>query len=63
MGTNGLTYNVEIEYAKKTMKELEALRRQFEEAHTKYPDVIMFNEHLEYIKWKIAERIGKNGTL
>jgi len=56
---NGNSYNKETEYAKKTLSELIAIRNQFELAVVKHPDVKMFNEHLQWIKMKIAERIGK----
>ena len=59
MGTNSHTWDANKEYAKKSMKELMALRVKFEEAATEYPNIKRFNEHLEFIKMKIAERIGK----
>jgi hypothetical protein len=50
-------YNQEADYASKSMSELVAIRTQFELAAAKYPK--MFNEHLQWVKMKIAERIGK----
>ena len=55
----GNSYDKETEYAKKTMVELIDIRTQFELAATDYPQVKMFNEHLQWVKSKIAERIGK----
>jgi len=55
----GAGYNQEAEYAKKTMVELIAIRTQFELAVVNYPTIKMFNEHLQWVKSKIAERIGK----
>ena len=55
----GNSYDKETEYAKKTMVELIDIRTQFELAATDYPQVKMFNEHLQWVKMKIAERIGK----
>ena len=61
MGYNtGNSYNQEADYAKKTMTELIAVRTQFELAVLNYPNgPKMFNEHLQWINLKIAERIGK----
>jgi hypothetical protein len=60
MGTNSSKYDQEAEYAKKTLTELIAVRTQFELAVANYPNgPKMFNEHLEWVKMKIAERIGK----
>ena len=57
---NGNTYDQEAEYAKKSMTELIAIRTQFELAVANHPNgPRMFNEHLEWVKMKIAERIGK----
>ena len=56
---NGGTYDQEAEYAKKSMAQLIAIRNKFELAATDHPDVKMFNEHLQWVKMKIAERIGK----
>lgn len=62
MGNNTRTYDVEAEYASKSLTQLYALRTQFELAVVDYPQM-KFNEHLEFIKLKIAERIGrKNGV-
>jgi len=56
----GGTYDQEAEYAKKSMTELIAIRTQFELAVINYPNgPKMFNEHLEWVKLKIAERIGR----
>ena len=57
---NGNQYDKEAEYAKKSMAELIAIRTQFELAVINYPNgPKMFNEHLEWVKMKIAERIGR----
>jgi hypothetical protein len=57
---NGGRYDQEAEYAKKSMTELIAIRTQFELAVINYPNgPKMFNEHLEWVKLKIAERIGR----
>lgn len=57
---NGNKYDKEAEYAKKSMAELNAIRTQFELAVANHPNgPKMFNEHLEWVKMKIAERIGK----
>jgi hypothetical protein len=57
---NGNPYDQEAEYAKKSMAELIAIRTQFELAVINHPNgPKMFNEHLEWVKMKIAERIGK----
>lgn len=58
MGTNGPVYDIEAAYAKKSLTQLYALRTQFELAAVNYPQM-KFNEHLEFIKLKIAERIGR----
>jgi hypothetical protein len=55
---NGNVYDKEAEYAKKSMTELIAIRTQFELAVVNHPNGT-FNEHLEWVKLKIAERIGK----
>ena len=55
-----MAYDKEAEYAKKTLTELIAIRNKFELAVVNYPNgPKMFNEHLEWLKMKIAERIGK----
>ena len=55
-----MAYDKDAEYAKKSMAELCAIRTQFELAVVKYPQgPKMFNEHLQWVKMKIAERIGK----
>jgi hypothetical protein len=57
---NGNQYDQEAEYAKKSTTELIAIRTQFELAVINYPNgPKMFNEHLEWVKMKIAERIGR----
>ena len=57
---NGGTYDQEAEYAKKSMTELIAVRTQFELAVINHPNgPKMFNEHLQWVNAKIAERIGK----
>jgi hypothetical protein len=57
---NGNPYDQEAEYAKKSTAELIAIRTQFELAVINYPNgPKMFNEHLEWVKMKIAERIGR----
>lgn len=62
MAYNTNKYDQEAEYAKKSMAELIAIRTQFELAvinHPHPPGPKMFNEHLEWVKMKIAERIGR----
>ncbi len=55
-----MAYDKDAEYAKKTLTELIAIRNKFELAVVNYPNgPKMFNEHLEWLKMKIAERIGK----
>ena len=55
-----MRYDMEAEYAKKSMTELIVIRTQFELAVVNYPQgPKMFNEHLEWVKMKIAERIGR----
>jgi hypothetical protein len=54
-----MAYDKDADYAQKTLTELIAIRNQFELAVVNYPDVKMFNEHLQWLKMKIAERIGK----
>jgi hypothetical protein len=57
---NGNSYDQEAEYAKKSTVELIAIRTQFELAVINHPNgPKMFNEHLEWVKMKIAERIGR----
>ena len=56
---NGNSYDKEVEYAKKSLTQLYAIRAQFELAVTNHPQIKMFNEHLQWVKAKIAERIGK----
>ena len=56
---NGNSYDKEAEYAKKTLDELYDIRIQFELAASNYSQVKMFNEHLQWVRAKIAERIGK----
>jgi hypothetical protein len=63
MGTNGPVYDMDAAYAEKTTKQLETYKKQLEESCKKYPDIPLFNEHLEYVRLAIAERIGKNGAL
>lgn len=53
-----MTYDKEVEYNKKSLAELCSIRTQFEKAILKRPSG-SFNEHLEWVKMKIAERIGK----
>jgi hypothetical protein len=55
-----MAYDKDADYAKKTLTELIAIRNQFELAVVNYPNgPKMFNEHLQWLKMKIAERIGK----
>ena len=57
---NGNPYDQEAEYAKKSITELIAIRTQFELAVVNHPNSRkMFNEHLEWVKMKIAERIER----
>lgn len=50
-------YDVDKEYSKKSIKELNDILAQFEKAVQKNPDGKMINEHLGFVKMKIAERI------
>ena len=60
---NGNPYDQDAEYAKKSIAELCAIRTQFELAVINHPDSSKrFNEHLQWVKMKIAERIGKKQT-
>lgn len=52
-------YNINEEYAKKSMKELRDIKIRFQEAVSNHPQVKLFNEHLQYVNMVIAERIGK----
>ena len=55
-----MAYDKEAEYSKKTLAELIAIRNQFELAVVNYPNgPKMLNEHLQWLKMKIAERIGR----
>ena len=54
------SYDQEAEYNKKSLAQLCVIRQQFELAVVNYPNgPKMFNEHLQWVKMKIAERIGK----
>jgi hypothetical protein len=54
------SYDREAEYNKKSLAELCVIRTQFELAVLNHPNgPKMFNEHLQWVKMKIAERIGK----
>lgn len=54
------SYDREADYAKKSLAQLYAIRTKFELAVHNYPNgPKMFNEHLQWVKMKIAERIGK----
>ena len=56
----GKPYDQEAEYAKKSTVELIAIRTKFELAVVNHPNgPKMFNEHLEWVRMKIAERIGR----
>ena len=61
MGNNTKqSYDREKDYAKKSLAQLCVIRTQFELAVVNYPNgPKMFNEHLQWVKMKIAERIGK----
>ena len=60
MGYNTKTsYDKDKDYANKSMDELVKIRNQFELAVNKYPDNKLFKEHLQYVKCKIGNRIGK----
>jgi len=60
MAYNTAHYDKEAEYAKKSMAQLVAIRTQFELAVVNHPNAPkMINEHLQWVKMKIAERIGK----
>ena len=63
MGTNGPVFDKEYYYANKTTKQLSAELKKFEEAVEgwdssliSFPPVF-YNEHIQYLKMKIAERI------
>lgn len=51
-------YNQDLEYSKKTLKELLEIKMQFQVALEKHPESKFVNEHLEYVHMKIAERTG-----
>lgn len=62
MGYNTHTYDKEAEYAKKSTKQLQAELKKFEQVVADWIGDISparFNEHIGYLKMKIAERIGK----
>lgn len=64
MGTNGPTFDKEYYYANKTTKELGTELKKFEDAVKDWPDASVmsipptfYNEHIQYLRMKIAERI------
>jgi len=65
MGYNSSKYDKEATYASKTVKQLEAELKKFRDAVAKWDSELkknpptMFNEHIEYLRLKIAERILK----
>lgn len=54
-----MAYNVKEEYSKKSVKQLEKIVERFTGLIAEYPDVKHFNEHLQFTKMMLAERIGK----
>ncbi len=63
-----MPYDQEANYNKKSLKELMAIRDKFEagllECEDRNDDMAnacrpFFNEHLQYVRMKIAERVGK----
>ncbi len=59
MGTNSSKYDRVAASAKKSTKQLNAERIQFEKHVEKYPEHSFMVEHLGFIKMVLAERIGK----
>lgn len=62
MGYNTAHYNKDAEYAKKTIKQLQAELVEFEhavETWTSAASPEYFTNHIAWLKMKIAERIGK----
>lgn len=66
MGYNSSTYDKEAAYASKSVKQLEDELKHFRQAIEKWDSnglmkspPTMFNEHIEYLRLKIAERILK----
>lgn len=59
MGTNSPVYDVVADYAKKTTRDLERIKLKLEQSVEKYPKIALFNEHLEFVRMTLAERIGK----
>lgn len=63
MGTNGPKYDKEAACAKKTTKQLDAELKRFEAAVRDWDGTLIpeppafYNEHIHYLKMKIAERI------
>lgn len=69
MGYNTKPYDMDAEYSKKPMSELVKIRDQFQKGIDEFEQrtassciksvPLFYNEHLQYVKMKIAERIGK----
>ncbi len=63
MGTNGPTFDKEHYYANKTTNQLSAELKKFEDAVRGWDNSLIpfppafYNEHIHYLKMKIAERI------
>lgn len=53
-----MAYDLYKEYDTKSIAELISIREQFEKAILKRPNGT-FNEHLQFVKMKIAEHIGR----
>lgn len=65
MGTNGPTFDKESHYANKTINELQEELVEFIDGKDKlegeYRKVasVFYTNHIEYLRMKIAERIGR----
>lgn len=64
MGMNGPKFDKEFYYAGKTTKQLDVELKKFEAAVKDWPEdsilpfpAAFYNEHIHYLKMKIAERI------
>ena len=55
-----MAYNQKQDYDGKSIKELMIIRDKFKVAADAPRAPKMFNEHLQWVTMKIAERIGKN---
>lgn len=59
MGNNTSKYDMDAEYSKKSLSELQKIKLQYDAAIERHPEMKSLNEHLGYVKMKIAERVGK----